>query len=95
MESFILIINDMAKLTKEQLKELEHIEPREMSDFDLFMDNFEMELHLEFLAERGLPAHTATRWCCFEKEFNRFCIERFNEWFYDIDCELDELRDGD
>jgi hypothetical protein len=41
VESFILIINDMAaKLTKEQLKELEHIEPRDMSDFDLFMDNF-------------------------------------------------------
>jgi hypothetical protein len=40
VESFILIINDMAKLTKEQLKELEHIEPREMSEYDLFMDNF-------------------------------------------------------
>jgi hypothetical protein len=41
IESFTLIINDMAaKLTKQQLKELEHIVPREMSEYDLFMDNF-------------------------------------------------------
>ena len=92
MESFILIINDMvAKLTKEQLKELEHIVPREMSEYDLFMDNFWVELRIEFLNERELPVCYAIYWTYLEKDFNRFCIDRFNSGFYDLAIELDGL----
>lgn len=78
-------------LTEEEKKELEHLENREpRSDYDIFMDNFWYELRINFLDELWLPLHSAIYWTELKKEFNKFCIDAFNNFDLEIELEDDE-----